>query len=76
MSKALEKTPKTDKTYIQVIDTDFYTVLDASQKTGFSERYIREVINSGLLKAFKTGRRWFILHTELIEFIKSESDKD
>lgn len=76
MSKALEKTPKIDKPYLQIIDMAFYTVLDAAQKTGFTERYIREVINNGLLKAFKTGRKWFILHTELIEFIKSENDKD
>lgn len=52
---------------------DFYNVEQTSIKTGFSERYIRERLNDGSLKGFKTGRKWFILHADLLEFIKSEN---
>jgi excisionase family DNA binding protein len=39
---------------------DFYNVEQAATKTGFSERYIRERLNDGSLKGYKTGRKWFI----------------
>lgn len=56
-----------------VIDTsnDFYTVEQLSIKSGISERTIRDALTKKELKGFKKFTRWFILHNDFIEFIKS-----
>ena len=59
-----------------VIDTslnEFYTVEALSTKAGISERTIRDALIKGNLKGFKKFTRWFILHNDFIEFIKSNS---
>ena len=50
---------------------DFYTVKMASEETTFSERYLRDMIGMGKLKATKTGTVWFIKHEDLITFVFS-----
>ncbi len=50
---------------------DFYTVKTASEETTFSERYIRDMIGKGKLKATKTGTVWFIKHEDLTAFVFS-----
>lgn len=54
-----------------MIKTDFYTVKTASELTTFSERYIRDMIGKGKLKATKTGTVWFIKHEDLTAFVFS-----
>lgn len=53
---------------------NFYTTEKVAELTGFTERYVRDRISDGSLKAYKTGRKWFILHSDLVIFIKSETD--
>ena len=53
---------------------DFYTLVDVATKTSFTERYLRERITDGTLKAYKTGRKWFVLHSDLLKFVMSETD--
>jgi len=50
---------------------DFYTVKMASEETTFTERYLRDMINKGKLKATKTGTIWFIRHEDLTDFVFS-----
>ena len=52
----------------------FYSVEKVAEETGFTDNYIRKRIGDGALKAYKTGRRWFVLHSDLITFIKSGND--
>lgn len=54
-----------------MVQKDFYTVKTASEETTFSERYIRDMISKGKLKATKTGTVWFIKHEDLKAFIFS-----
>ena len=55
-------------------DLDFYTIEQAAQRVGFGERYLMDAINDKSLKAYKTGKKLFILHSDLIEFVKSGGD--
>ena len=66
--------PKKTVSKKDVIDTslnDFYTVEALSIKSGIGERTLRESLIKGNLKGFKKFTRWFILHNDFIEFIKS-----
>ena len=54
-----------------MVQKDFYTVKTASEETTFSERYLRDMIGKGKLKATKTGTVWFIRHEDLTTFIFS-----
>ena len=47
-----------------------YTLTQASQATGFSERTIRRIIARGLLRKAKATRRIIITHAELERFFK------
>ena len=53
-------------------DMDFYTVEQAAEKLNVSDRYIRDQISKGSLKAFKRGKRHYIFHSDLVSFIRSE----
>jgi excisionase family DNA binding protein len=53
---------------------DFYTLEKASDKLEVTERYVRDQIANGELKAFKRGKRFYILHSDLIEFVKTGKD--
>ena len=47
-----------------------YTITEAAEYLHASERYIRDCINSGELNAYRRGKRAYILHTDLVEFIR------
>ena len=51
---------------------DFYTVKQAATKLDLTERTITENIRTGKIKAYKTAGKWFILHSDLLEFITSK----
>ena len=57
-----------------ITTNDFYTLEKAALKLEVTERYVRDQIGSGELKAFKRGKRFYILHTDLIKFIESGKD--
>lgn len=52
---------------------EVYTVEDIAEKLKLSDRYVRDKISDKGLKAYKRGKRFYILHSDLIEFIKSGS---
>ena len=54
-----------------MVDNDFYTLEKAALKLEVTERYIRDQIANGELKAFKRGKRFYILHSDLVKFIES-----
>ena len=47
-----------------------YTITEAADYLKASERYIRDCINSGELNAYRRGKRAYILHNDLVEFIR------
>ncbi|MBL7817263.1 MAG: helix-turn-helix domain-containing protein [Saprospiraceae bacterium] len=56
------------------LSEDFYTLEIAAAKLEVTERYIRDQISNGSLKAYKRGKRFYILHSDLIDFIKNGKD--
>jgi excisionase family DNA binding protein len=51
---------------------DFYTVKQAATKLDLTERTVTENIRTGKIKAYKTAGKWFILHSDLLEFVTSK----
>lgn len=52
-----------------MVNEKIYTVKDAADYIQASERYIRDQINNGELNAYRRGKRAYILHSDLIDFI-------
>ena len=57
-----------------LVNDDFYTLEMTATKLEVTERYVRDQIANGSLRAYKRGKRFYILHSELIEFIKNGKD--
>ena len=55
-----------------VAESDFYTIEQLSQKTGISERSLRDAIRDNKLKASKKFTRWFVFHSDFCEFLKHQ----
>lgn len=53
---------------------EIYTLDKLAVKLEVTERYIRDQIAAGELKAYKRGKRFYVLHSDLIEFIKAGKD--
>ena len=53
---------------------DFYTLEQAAEKLGVNIRYASEQVQAGNLKATKIGKRIYVLHSDLIDFIKNGND--
>ena len=47
-----------------------YTIERAAEYLQVGERYIRDSISSGELNAYRRGKRAYVLHSDLIEFIR------
>lgn len=47
-----------------------YSVEQAIDVTGLSRKGIYQVINSGELRSYKVGKRRFISHDAIIEFVR------
>ena len=50
-------------------NNEVYTIKDLAIKLNSNDRTIRELIESGQLKAFKKLSKWYILHEDLIAYI-------
>lgn len=50
---------------------DVYTIEEAAEKLKVTDRYIRDQISAGEIKAYKRGRRFYILHSDLIDYVKA-----
>lgn len=64
-----------------IADMDFYTIIQAAQKLNFAINEKRntclaleDAIISGELKAFYRNGQKFILHSDLLEYIKNGED--
>lgn len=52
----------------------FYSLEEASEKLKTTPRYLRDKIKSKKLRAFKLGKRYYLFHSDIAEFIR-ESGK-
>jgi hypothetical protein len=59
----------------EIKDLDFYTIKQAAQRVGLGERYLNDaVMKDRTLKAFRQGDTIYIMHSDLIEYIKNGGD--
>ena len=56
------------------ISEDFYTLEMTATKLEVTERYVRDQIANGSLKAYKRGKRFYVLHSDLIDFVRNGKD--
>ena len=49
---------------------DILTIEEVAAKLQVSERYVRDNVNNKELKAYKRGKRVYVLFTDLVEWIK------
>lgn len=49
---------------------EFYTTEEAAELLGSSVQTVRALIKTGQLKAYYKLRKYYILHTDLINYIK------
>lgn len=49
----------------------FYTVEQAAELLNSNEQTIRKLIRSNELKATKKLNKWFIFHTDIVEYLKN-----
>lgn len=66
-SKKSSETKNVDKT-----PNDFYTIENLSEKSGVSERSLRQAISEGKLRGVKKFTRWFVFHNDFVEFLNSK----
>jgi hypothetical protein len=52
----------------------FYTVDQTAQILNSNEQSIRRLINSNQLTAFKKLGKWYVFHSDIINFIKGSDD--
>ena len=53
---------------------DFYTLEHIEKVWNIGIRFLREKIKDGSLPAKTVGKKYFVLHSDLIDFIKSRND--
>lgn len=49
---------------------EVYTVEKLAAYLGCSDRIILEALRAGTLKGHKFAKKWYVLHSELVNFIK------
>ncbi len=54
--------------------TDFYTLEHIDKVWDIKVRYLREQIKNGKLVAKVVGKKYFVLHSDLFDFIKTRND--
>ncbi len=70
-----EKDFSESKTPVINSDLDFYSLEQASERLRVNERFLRNAISSGDLKAKRVGGKLiFIMHDDLTKFIQSGED--
>lgn len=53
-----------------------YNLEELAAKLGLSERDVREKLNAGTIKGYKKGKKWYALHSDIIEYIKGAQDEE
>ena len=61
---------KINKQLIDMNKKDFYTHEEAAEMLNSNVQTIRRLIKTGQLKAYFKLRKYYILHTDLINYIK------
>jgi hypothetical protein len=57
------------------MDTEkFYTVEAAAELLNSNIQSVRRLINSDKLKGFKKLGKWYIFHSDILEYLKSDND--
>ena len=54
---------------------DFYTLEHIEAVWGLDVRHLRKMIKDGSLRAKFVARRYFVLHSDLLDYISSGDDK-
>lgn len=54
---------------------DFYTLEHIEAVWGLDVRYLRKMIKDGSLQAKFVARRYFVLHSDLLDYISTGEDK-
>lgn len=49
-----------------------YTVEKLAETLGLKEKTIRKLLNDNVIEGHKKNGRWYILHSAVIEYIKSK----
>ena len=49
-----------------------YNTIEISQWLGITEETVFRQIRSNKLRAFRLFKKWYVLHSDLMEFIQSE----
>jgi predicted site-specific integrase-resolvase len=57
------------------MNNNIYTVKSAAELLKSNPQSIRRLINEGKLKASKKLNKWYILHSDILEYLKG-SDND
>lgn len=52
------------------MNNEFYTVAELVDKLGLTDRTIRTKINKGEIKGYKKARKWYVLHSDLLEWVR------
>jgi hypothetical protein len=63
-----------DKEKIITPQTDFYTLEHIENVWDIGIRFLREKIKDGTLPAKTVGKKYMVLHSDLLEFVKSRND--
>ncbi len=65
--------------YLRLINTNqnmndvIYTVEEVAQKLNANVQTIRGLLNKGEMKGYKKLRKWYVLHSDLLTYITSET---
>ena len=71
VSKEVGVNEKKEPIYVPPIfpQIEVYTLKYIEKVWNISDRYLREAIKSGSLKAYKVGKPYFVTHSDLVEYI-------
>jgi excisionase family DNA binding protein len=71
VSKEVDNKEKKEVAYVPPIfpQVDVYTLKYIEKVWNITDRYLREAIKDGSLKAYKVGKPYFVTHSDLIEYI-------
>ena len=64
---------KSNKMLNYFILEQVYTIETAAELLKCNDRVLRENVRSGLIKGYKKLGKWYLLHSDIIKFITSES---
>lgn len=55
------------------MNENIYTVEQVAEKLNTHIQTVRSLLNKGEIKGYKKLRKWYILHSDLLKYIKSEN---